>query len=147
MSDVKDIRPVTAFKGPSLFFPSTLAGVSEVMGVSLSTESGGLSSLFLLMPIRVAGIPFFLSEVLFADRCHHSNFNRCFLLFLLDPLFFENGLTTVLPSDAKLLWSYSTPRRFLTAVASLERETRQEQDGSKVSSLTFRPLKYLPTDF
>ena len=49
--------------------------------------------------------------------------------------------------DEGVLWSYPTPRRFLTVVASLERETRQEQDGSKVSSLTFRPLKYLPTYF
>ena len=30
-------------------------------------------------------------------------------------------------------------QEILTAVASLERETRQEQDGSKVSSLTFVP--------
>ena len=33
----------------------------------------------------------------------------------------------------------------MTAVASLERESRQDKDGSKVSSLTFRPVE-VPTD-
>ena len=142
-SDVKGIRPVTAFKVSSLLIPSTLAGVSEVVGFPLSAVSGGPSSLFLLVPIRVAGVPFFFSEVFFADDIAAFNLTD----FCWPPLFFENDLTSVLPPDAKLLWSYSTPRRILTAVASLERETRQEQDGSKVSSLNFRPLKYLPTYF
>ena len=51
------------------------------------------------------------------------------------------------PIWCPLLWSYSTPSRSLTAVVSLEGETRQELDGYKVSSSTFRPLKYLPTYF
>ena len=76
MSDVKGVCPVTAFNGPSLLFYCTLADVSEVMGFSLSAVPGGLFSLFLLMPIRVAAIPFFLSKVLFAEAIAAFNFNR-----------------------------------------------------------------------
>ena len=57
----------------------------------------------------------------------------------------DSGSAAPVPQDTLVLWSCSAPGRFLAAVASLERETRQDNDGSKVSSLTFRPLE-VPTD-
>ena len=45
----------------------------------------------------------------------------------------------------RLLRNSSTPSRSLTAVVSLEGDQARFGMNKNVSSLTFRPLKYLPT--
>ena len=84
ISEIKGVRPITAFSESS----STLDGVCAVMDFSPFAVIGGISSLSLLMPILIAAIPFFLSEVLFADAIRPSNF--VFRRFFFETqLFFE----------------------------------------------------------
>ena len=131
LSEVKGKRPVPAFSESSC----TLEGVCAVMGpppfAVRSTHPRSLCSCPIWLRPSLSFSPTFSSLMPSDLHISFSDFSvsqrkLAFLSAIYQSLegdftfLSENGLTTVLPPDAKLLWSYSTPSRSLTAVVSLE---------------------------
>ena len=75
MFNIMDIHRATDF-GVFPVLPSTHDGISEIVVFFFEALSGGLSSLYIIVSILVAGVPCCLSEVFLADYMTVFKINR-----------------------------------------------------------------------